>query len=85
MPHTHANVRSSLEYINKVRVQRIINLLDYVEDQGWADGSGIGSLARKMLRSGSGYTVHTLFLLKDSLHMDDANKSRLVNLINTAK
>lgn len=83
-PYTNAKVRSSLEYVNKVRLQRIINLLDYVEDQGWADGSGIGSLAYEMLRSGAGY-MHTLFLLKDSLHMDNANKSRLVNLINTAK
>ena len=83
-PYTNAKVRRSLEYINKVRLQRVINVLDYLEDQGWADGSAIGSLYMEMLRSGAGY-MHTLFLLKDSLHMDNANKSRLVNLINTAK
>lgn len=83
-PYTNAKVRSSLEYLNKVRLQRIINVLDYLEEQGWADGSGIGSLAYELQRSGAGY-MHTLFLIKDSLHMDKANKTRLVNLINTAK
>ncbi|KAL9951274.1 hypothetical protein ACROYT_G043912 [Oculina patagonica] len=83
-PYTNAKVRSSLEYINKVRLQRVINVLDYLEDQGWADGSALGTLAYEMLRSRAGY-MHTLFLLKDSLHMDNANKTRLVNLINTAK
>ena len=83
-PYTEAKVRRSLEYLNKVRLQRIINLLDYLEDQGWADGSAIGSLGFEMLRTGAGY-MHTLFLLKNSFHMDSANKTRLVKLINTAK
>ena len=84
-PCTKEKVRQSLEYINKARLQRILNLLDYIEDQGWADGSGIGSLDHEMNRDGAGY-MHTLFLLKKSLHQADSkNKTRLVKLIKTAK
>ena len=83
-PYTTDKVRKSLQYINKVRLQRIINLLDYIEEQGWADGSAIGSLDHEMNRDGAGY-MHTLFLLKDSLHAVSGNKTRLLNLIKTAK
>ncbi|PFX32064.1 Chondroitin sulfate ABC exolyase [Stylophora pistillata] len=81
---TESNVRKSLNFINKARLQRILNLLDYIEEQGWADGSGIGSLDHEMNRDGAGY-MHTLFLLKKSLHQNSRNRTRLVNLINTAK
>ena len=83
-PYNEQDVRRSLEYINKVRLQRIINVLDYLEDQGWADGSGLGSLDHEMNGDGAGF-MHTLFLLKESLHQDSGNKSRLLNLIKTAK
>ena len=83
-PYTEDKVHRSLEYINQARLQRIFNVLDYLEDQGWADGSAIGSLYMEMLRSGAGF-VHSLFLLKDSLEKDARYKSRLINLINTAK
>lgn len=77
-------MRRSLEYLNKVRLQRIINLLDYVEDQGWADGSALGSLTAEMNQNGAAY-MHTLLLIKDSLQKHSTNKSRLLNLIKTAK
>ena len=83
-PYTNEKVRRLLQYINQVRLQRIFNVLDYLEDQGWADGSAIGSLYMEILRSGAGF-VHSLFLLKDALEKDVAYKSRLINLINTAK
>ena len=83
-PYTEADVRRSLEYMNKVRLQKIINLLDYLEYQGWADGSGLGSLDQEMNHNGAGF-MHTLFLLRESLHQDSGNKSRLLNLIKTAK
>ena len=83
-PYTAETVRHSLEYINKARLQKVINLLDYVEDQGWADGSGIGSIKGVINQGGAGF-MHTLLFIKDSLHESSANKSRLLNLINTAK
>ena len=83
-PHDRTKVRRSLEFLNKARLQRVINLLDYVEDQGWTDGSAIGSLDHEMNQNGASFT-HTLLLLKDSLHKYSSNKSRLLNLIKTAK
>lgn len=83
-PYTKAKVRESLEYINKARLQRVINLLDFVEDQGWTDGSAIGSIRGDLNQNGAGY-MHTLFLLKKSLHENNANKTRLLNLVNAAK
>ncbi|XP_022801742.1 uncharacterized protein LOC111339361 [Stylophora pistillata] len=83
-PYTKAKVRESLEYMNKVRLQRVINLLDYVADQGWTDGSAIGSIRGDLNQNGPGY-MHTLFLLKNSLHENSANKSRLLNLVSAAK
>ncbi|XP_022779921.1 uncharacterized protein LOC111321338 [Stylophora pistillata] len=84
LPCTESNVRKSLYFFNKARLQRILNLLDYIEEQGWADGSGIGSLDHEMNRDGAGY-MHTLFFLKRSLHQPSSNNSRLKKLINTAK
>ena len=83
-PYDKTKVRLSLEFLNKARLQRVINLLDYVEDQGWADGSAIGSLYAEMNRNGASF-MHTILLLKDSLHKHSSNNSRLMNLINTAK
>jgi len=83
-PYTEDKVRRSLEYINQARLQRIFNVLDYLEDQGWVDGSAIGSLYMEMLRSGAGF-IHSLFLLKDTLDKNAAYKNRLVNLVRTAK
>ena len=83
-PYTEAKVRLSLQHINQARLQRIFNVLDYLEDQGWADGSALGSLYLETLRSSAGF-IHSLFLLKDILHKNPAYKTRLVNFINTAK
>ena len=83
-PYTKDQVRKILNDENKKRLERIIKLLDYIEDQGWADGSAIGSLDHEMNRGGAGYT-HTLFLLKDALQGNTKYRSRLLNLINTAK
>ena len=83
-PYTEAKVRLSLKYINQARLQRIVNVLDYIEDQGWADGSALGSLYMEMLRSSAGF-IHGLFLLRDALHKNAAFKNRTRDLINAAK
>ena len=43
-PYTRAKVSNSLDYINEERLKIILSVLDYLEDQGWAEGSAIGSL-----------------------------------------
>ena len=72
----------ALRFLNETRLKRICNLLDFVEDQGWADGSALGSLEREMNRAFAGY-MNSLFLLKDTLHKN--NKTRLQNLVKTSK
>ena len=76
-------VKSAIETLNLDRLSRINSLLDFVKDQGFADGSGLGSLDHEMNLDGAGF-MHSLFLLSDSLSQS-SNKSRLVDLINTAK
>ncbi|XP_068741846.1 chondroitin sulfate ABC exolyase-like [Montipora capricornis] len=76
-------VTDAIKALNLHRLSKINSLLDLVKDQGFADGSGLGSLDHEMNRDGSGFS-HTLFLIGDSLSMA-TNKSRLEDLINTAK
>ena len=47
--YTEAKEHLSLKYLNQIRLERICNVLDYLEDQGWADGSASGSLYTKNL------------------------------------
>lgn len=46
-------------------LDRALDIYDWFCDQGWADGSGLGSLCFEKLRS-AGY-FHSLFLLRDRL------------------
>lgn len=50
---------------NEKSLQKAIRIYDWFNDQGWADGSGMGTLCFEKLRS-SGY-FHSFFLLKDQL------------------
>ena len=83
-PYTEAKVRLSLKYLNQARLERICNVLDYLEDQGWADGSASGSLYMENLQSSAGF-MHSLFLLKDAFAKNETYKNRLQNLTKTAK
>lgn len=50
---------------NTESLNKALELLDYYYDQGWADGSGLGSLRMEMLRS-AGY-FHSAYMLRDDL------------------
>ena len=82
-PLTADQVKTAINTLNLDRLNKINNLLDYVKQQGFADGSGLGSLDHEMNKDGAGF-MHTLFLLSDSLS-SSSNKSRQLDLINTAK
>ena len=82
-PLTEDQVKSAINTLNLVRLSKINNLLDFVKQQGFADGSGVGSLDHEMNLDGAGF-MHTLFLISDSLSLP-SNKSRLLDLISTAK
>ena len=72
-------ITAAIEALNKERLIRINNLLDFVKDQGFTDDSGLGSLDHEMNLDGAGF-MHSLFLLSESL-----SRSTLMDLINTAK
>lgn len=57
-------------------LKKALYIYDYFYDQGWADGSGLGTLCFEKLRS-SGY-FHSFYLLKDKL-----NKKQLERELNT--
>ena len=79
---TSQQVKTAINSLNVHRLNKINNLLDYVKQQGFADGSGLGSLDHEMNRDGAGF-MHTLFLL--SVSLSPPSKSRLLDLISTAK
>ncbi len=56
----------------------LLNVLDWRYDQGWADGSAMGSIKAEFLRY-SGY-VHSLFLMRN-----DLDPTRLTREMNTLK
>ena len=82
-PLTKNQVKNAIKALNCNRLSKINHLLDYVKDQGFADGSGLGSLDHEMNRVGAGFS-HSLLLLSDSLN-EASNRSRLLDLIETAK
>ena len=57
---------------------RWINMLDWFNDQGWADGSAFGGLMGEKLRS-AGY-FHSLFIMRNEL--DTARLNRELNTLN---
>ena len=79
---TSQQVKTAINSLNVHRLNKINNLLDYVKQQGFADGSGLGSLDHEMNKDGAGF-MHTLFLL--SVSLSPPSKSRLMDLISTAK
>lgn len=81
--NTTVQVKDAIKALNLHRLSKINHLLDYVKDQGFADGSGLGSLDHQMNKVGAGFS-HTLLLISDSLN-EASNKSKLLDLIETAK
>ena len=81
-PLTKDQVESAINNLNLVRLSKINNLLDFVTQQGFTDGSGLGSLEFEMNRDGAGF-MHTLFLISESLS-PSSSKCRLLDLIKTA-
>ena len=50
---------------NAATKDQVLDIFDYLYDQGWADGSGIGSLHHQFLRL-AGY-AHAVYLMQDDL------------------
>ncbi|MXZ08835.1 MAG: hypothetical protein F4Y79_05255 [Gemmatimonadetes bacterium] len=50
---------------NEEARDRVIDVFDYLHDQGWADGSGVGALHQEFLRIAS--YAHAVYLMRDIL------------------
>ena len=61
-----------------VSKKKWLNLIDWFNDQGWADGSAMGGLMGEKLRS-SGY-FHSVFLMRNEL--DSTKLNRELNTLN---
>lgn len=69
--------------LNEERFAKIKKLLEYLEDQGWAEGSGLGSIDHEMNKDGSGF-MHSMFLLRHELK-NPANAALRDRLLKTMK
>lgn len=77
---TQQDVEKSLRYLNKEKLDTIFLILEYIRDQGWTEGSAMGSLDHEMNNAGSGF-INSLFLLRNEL----AQVEKLDKLLNTMK
>ena len=61
-------LRLALDYRlngNEDAKDRVLDVFDYLHDQGWADGSGVGAMHHEFLRV-AGY-AHAVYLMRDVL------------------
>ena len=75
-------LRLALDYRlngNEEARDRVIDVFDYLHDQGWADGSGVGAMHHEFLRV-AGY-AHAVYLMRDILE----DKNRLDRELATLK
>ena len=77
---TRYKLNMVLNEMNHKRFQRIERIFEYMIDQGWAVGSGLGSLDHEMNRSSKGF-VTSIFLL----HKPLARSGLLPRLIDIMK
>ena len=81
------DVRMAMNNLDKERLSRIDSVLCHLNDQGWAEGSGLGSLDHEMNRNGA--FLHAIYLLKTAIggnsYSNEHCTLNLASLIKTAK
>jgi hypothetical protein len=80
IPLTPVQFRQCLCKLNQKKLDTILLLLEYITDQGWTEGSAMGSLDHEMNRAGSGF-MNSMFLLRDEL----AKAGKLDKVLKTMK
>ncbi|KAK3699106.1 hypothetical protein QZH41_008901 [Actinostola sp. cb2023] len=63
------SMEAVMDELNNLRFQRIKRLLEFIQDQGWSEGSGLGTLDHEMNKAGSGF-MHSMFLLRHALRRE---------------
>ncbi|XP_046854676.1 chondroitin sulfate ABC exolyase-like [Xenia sp. Carnegie-2017] len=66
IPLTQSDLRRCLRNLNRKKLDTILLLIRYITDQGWAEGSAMGSLDHALNNVGDGY-MNSMFLLKNAL------------------
>jgi hypothetical protein len=79
-PLTHVHFRLSLHNLNQRKLATIMLLLEYITDQGWAQGSAMGSLDHAMNKVGTGF-MNSMFLLREQL----SKAGKLKKILDTMK
>ena len=65
-PLTRLHLRNCLRNLNRRKLETILLLLEYITDQGWTEGSAMGSLDHAMNKVGNGF-MNSMFLLRKEL------------------
>ncbi|KAL9951814.1 hypothetical protein ACROYT_G044546 [Oculina patagonica] len=68
-PYTLEKVKEAIKAVNERRWERLTLLLEYIEDQGFTAGSGLGTLHHEMNFAGAGF-MNAVFLLKNELQAE---------------
>ncbi|MDE2832470.1 MAG: chondroitinase family polysaccharide lyase [Gemmatimonadota bacterium] len=63
---------------NEEAKDRVIDVFDYLHDQGWADGSGVGAMHHEFLRIAS--YAHAVYLMRDILEDTERLERELASL-----
>lgn len=74
-PLTADQVKDAVKALNLNRLSKINHLLDYINNQGFADRSGLGSLDHQMNQGDAGFS-HSLLLFSDSLKTTGSYQDR---------
>ncbi|KAL9953042.1 hypothetical protein ACROYT_G040393 [Oculina patagonica] len=64
-PYTVENVKAAINTLNNKRKERLMLVFDYIEDQGFSDGSGLGTLDHEMNNAGAGFMCAAFLLKKE--------------------
>ena len=77
---TPLQLRQCLLNLNERKLDTIMLILRYITDQGWTEGSAMGSLDHEMNKAGNGY-MNSMFLLRGQL----TKVKKLNKVLNTMK
>ena len=66
--HSYSKIKHAITQLNIKRKENILLLFRYLKDQGWSQGSAVGSTSHEMNRSGAGF-AHALFLFHKELEV----------------
>ena len=77
--HSYSKIKHAIAQLNIKRKENILLLFKYLKDQGWAQGSAVGSTSHEINKSGAGF-AHALFLFQKELEVSGQLEEHLKTL-----